>query len=174
MANGYTRIAEALGDDSSTTISFTGIPSTYDHLILRISARSNANANFNSYSIQFNQDGNNNYYGGYIYFETSVNGGSSSASSTLTAGGVFYLCGSTSTSNTFSASELTIFNYKNTSYKKTIGTLTGAPNSGGTSGISYAGGVWNNTAALNRIDITSSSGYFFSGSTFRLYGISNT
>lgn len=176
MAATYLPIATQTADGTSTTLTFSSIPSTYDHLVLRGSARSTAATTYTSFSIRFNSDTGSNYYGGGIYFESSVNGGSASASGSLTFGGIMYIPGANSSTNTFSANEITIFNYKTSSYKKTSGGLSASPSATGAndSGIGYGGGIWNSTSAITTITLTTSSGNFANGSTFRLYGISNS
>lgn len=175
MAATYIPIATVTAGSGSSQVDITSIPTTYDTLVLRISARSTHTNAKSSIYFQFNNNTGVNTWGGYITGEDStISGGSQQGSFQMGLGGTIFVPASSATSNNFSCNEITIQEYKSSSKKKTIGTLSGAPNSAGGSGISFSGGIWNSTAIISTINIFTNSGNFEAGSTFRLYGISNS
>jgi hypothetical protein len=174
MAVTYIPIASTEITTPTNTVTFSSIPSTYDHLVLRVSARTTTTTTVSSFYYLCNGDTGSNYYGGFIYAENSSIGGGSQAMTTLgNFGGVMYIPGASASANVFSANEITFWNYKS-SYKKTAGQFSGAPNAAGLSGASWAGMVWNNTTAISSLTLTTSSGNFDTYSTFRLYGLNNS
>ena len=169
----YESIATTVvGSGGASSITFTSIPSTYQHLQVRGIARVSAsNSSENNVHATFNSDTTGTNY--YTHF---LDGDGSTASS----GGVqlsnFYAAfgfglGNTSTSNTFAASVIDILDYANTSKNTTVRHLTGADKNG--SGIMRLGSsLWMNTAAITSITITPRvAGDFVEYSSFALYGI---
>ena len=168
-------IATSIVTSASSQVTISSIPSTYDHLIVRCSTRTSAAVNISSFTLRFNSDSGSNYYGGYIFSEGTVAGGSSGSGTSHSTGGTIYMAGANVFNDLFSINELTIFNYKNTSYKKTIGHLSGvAGDAAGFHGVGFGGGIWNSTSAITSIDFLAGGGNFVVGSSFRLYGISNS
>ncbi len=140
---------------SSTTITFTDIPSTYTDLVLVISG---ANSASSVKSIRFNNTSTN-------YQVTSVLG----IGSSYLYGGQYnnesYLDASNAGSNPY-VTVVHINNYASTNIKKRYLSKHGS----GRTSVDIMIGGWDSTAAINRIDVII-SGNNFGSSVFSLYGI---
>lgn len=152
---------------SSSTITFSSIPSTYSHLEIRAIAQINTGTE--AVIMQFNSDSGNNYALHYL----SGNGSGSGAGSSTTRNslGLFWAMGAPSISNTFAGNITTILDYANTSKYKTIKALDGFDGNG-SGAIELASGLWQSTSAITSIVLTPNSGKTFSQySQFALYGV---
>lgn len=160
----YESIATAT--PSSASVSFTSIPTTYKHLQIRYLARVTDAVTLNDINIRFNNDSGNNYAFHFLRGSGSAVSVSGAASfSSIQANDV--LTGASSTSNVFAVGIIDIHDYANTTKNKTARLFTGNDQNG--SGYSeLSSGLWMNTAAINRIDITQT---FANGSIISLYGI---
>ncbi len=151
---------------SSASVSFTSIPSTYKHLQLRYLARVTSAITLGDINIRFNNDTGSNYAWHFLRGSgaaVSVSAGTSTTS--IQANDV--LTGASSTANVFAVGIIDINDYASATTNKTARLFTGNDQNG--SGyVSLSSGLWMNTAAINRIDITQT---FASSSTFALYGI---
>jgi hypothetical protein len=117
-------------------------------------------------ALTMNGDSANNYATHNIYGNGSVAGAEAYPNNSSMSGGLL-----TASSDTgFGVAVLDILDYTNTSKNTTVRVLTGRDNNG--SGVvSLSSGVWLNTAAVNRIDITVNAGNWATTSQFALYGI---
>jgi len=162
-----------VGSGGSATISFSSIPSTYDHLQLRITAQTDRGTYGSDYNnVTFNSDTANNYARHYLGGDgsTPLTGGAGNLS--YVAGGV---CGTT-TGGTFGHSIIDILDYANTNKFKTVRVASGNDLNGTVGG--YGGEVyllsslWRSTTAISSITINRNSGSVYSqNSIFALYGI---
>jgi len=171
--NSYESIATTtVGAGGASSITFSSIPSTYQHLQIRGIARVSAsNSNPNNIIAAFNSDTT-----GTNYYTHILDGDGSTASAGAVQLSDFYAAfgfglGNTSTSNTFATSVIDVLDYANTSKNKTVRHLTGADTNG--SGIMrFGSSLWMNTAAITSITITPRvAGNFVQYSSFALYGI---
>jgi len=168
-ANSYESIATANGTGSSGTITFSSIPSTYQHLQIRYIGRvTNADTADNIF-VQFNSDTGSNYAWHYLQGDgSSAVAGAASSQSKILAGRV---SAATATTEIMGAGVLDLLDYANTNKYKTLRTLSGQDRNGG-GVIVMTSGLWQNTAAVSTITITNGSATnFTSTSTFALYGI---
>lgn len=151
----------------SASVSFTSIPSTYKHLQLRYLARTtSAGATLNDINIRFNNDSASNYAFHFLRGSGSTPSVSSGTTTTsIQANDV--LTGAGSTAGTFAVGVIDIHDYSLTTKNKTARLYTGNDQNG-EGYVSLSSGLWMNTAAINRIDITQT---FANGSIFSLYGI---
>jgi hypothetical protein len=161
--NSYESIATVtVGSGGSSSISFTSIPSTYQHLQIRMTVLSSASAT--DIVGTFNSDPTgSNYKGHYIYGSgTSLGAGATTN---------YIELGLTSNSTTTPAVAVAdIIDYANTSKYKVTRTLTGTDGNG--SGyLFFESGLWMNTAAITSITLTPYSGTFNQYSSFALYGV---
>ena len=165
VTNSYESIASISGNGSSATISFTSIPSTFKHLQVRWMGKSTSTGT--STNLQFNGVTSSGSYATHsVYGNGSITGAEAFANNSSVSGG--YLTASTDTG--FGVAVLDILDYTNTSKNTTLRGLTGRDNNG--SGIvALISGVWLDTAAVNRIDITVNAGNWATTSRFALYGI---
>jgi len=152
-----------VGAGGSSTISFTSIPSTYTHLQLRGIAKHSSSGVWSS--IKFNSDSTGgNYYAHRLY----GNGSSTGVEATAGDGNGARL---TTIYNTqFMGFVLDILDYANTNKNKTCRNLSGF-DANGSGELNYMSQLWASTSAINRIDISVSSGSMVQYTTFALYGI---
>tara|TARA_Y100000296_G_C5154752_1_gene248384 strand:- start:9 stop:530 length:522 start_codon:yes stop_codon:yes gene_type:complete len=156
---------------AASSWSVSSIPSSYDHLLLKMSLNTSGTGWFLANQTTFNNDTGLNYSGTSCYaLSTAV------ASSRFSSQGYITAPYSTdNVANTFSSHSWWIPHYANTSnYKQVI--IDDATEKNGTATndwitLLYAA-LWKSTAAINRIDITAGlSKNFNQYSTFTLYGV---
>lgn len=167
MANTYTLIeAKTLGS-STASITFNSIPNTFTDLSLVISGRDDNVGSTGSWST-FEFNGSIAPSGQYLFGPGSnpVGAGTAHKAPLENGGG--------STANTFSNSSFYMPNYANTSYNKSY-TVDGVVENNATEAyqVLIAGSVAT-TNAITSIKVTPGAGSWASGSTFYLYGISNS
>jgi hypothetical protein len=171
----FESIATQTVSGSAASVTFSSIPSTYQHLQIRCLAKANNYAsNFPlRLEVQFNSDTGNNYFGGHILYG---DGTSALASDFGTSDKVRVQAGlmNTANSNTasYAASIIDIHDYKSTTKNKTVRYFAG--NEQNTSNTAYqsvlGSGLWMSTAAISSITIAGEV-TLGNGSTFALYGI---
>jgi hypothetical protein len=157
----YAKIATTTLGSSTSSYTFSSIPSTYTDLVL-ISSDTNAGSDYAF--VRFNSDSGANYSG------TQLDGSGSAASSgrlTRSSGSPFsngiYIGQAVNAQNT---RIINIMDYANTTTLKTVLIRPSL-----TTYVSAYVGLWNSTAAINSITLTANSTTFTAGSTFTLYGI---
>jgi hypothetical protein len=162
LAGDFESIATYTVGTALNTVTFSSIPATYSNLQMRIFARTSGQGN-SAFWTYFNNDLTN---ANYAYHAMGGDGTSFTQSSIVRPdlGAV--------RDNAWATCVQDFVDYTNTSNKKVrratasvMGTTDGS--------VFYYGGAWNNTAAINRIDIRpeSSSANFITGSVFALYGL---
>jgi hypothetical protein len=153
-----------VGGGGSATISFTSIPSTYQHLQLRFSASSNT---VSGLRIRFNSDTGSNYAWHQLYgTSTTVIAGSGASQASIA------LSYDNKADVSFPVPGVTdILDYANTNKNKTIRALSGTEQNNSDGLIIYRSGLWMNTSAITSISIFLDSGSFNQYSSFALYGI---
>lgn len=170
MSATYIPIQSTTLTTSTASVTFSNIPQTYTDLVLRCSTRNDVAAESATLIFNFNNDSST------IYSFTRLRGSGSAASSansilgTRANGGI--INGNTSTSNTFSSTELYLPNYT-VSQNKQVAVFTAQENNNTAAFLDNLANLYSATTAITRIDIACISGNFLSGSTFHLYGISN-
>ncbi len=170
VTNSYESIATTLvGSGGTGTVTFSSIPSTYKHLQLRFNARTDYAGN-EAFYFKYNSDSSSSYTHHYLFGNGSTTGAVASTASN-TGSLIFRPAGSTAGSNVFGVGIVDILDYQNTNKNKTIRNLGGIDTNGAGT-IILTSGLWINTAAINRIDITSvNSSTIQQHSSFALYGI---
>ena len=158
--NSYKSIASANGTGSSATISFTSIPSTFQHLQIRFSAYTSAAANIN---VRFNSDTGTNYA-----YHQLVGDGSSASAAGVSTSSVMY--GGYITASQYGVGVIDLLDYANTNKYKTMRSLHGS-DANGSGLVLLRSGLWQNTNAISTIELISTSGNFTTASSFALYGI---
>lgn len=151
------------------TVTFASIPQTYKHLQLRASSRSTSP----SYSIDSIKILFNGTASGYARHQMYTTGGSVQyaydSTSTYWIGGD--MTGNASAAQVFAPTIIDILDYTNTSKYKVSRSMTGSQNtSSSTSNGGFVSGLWQSTAAITQISISSFS-TIDSLSRFSLYGI---
>ena len=161
-ASSYESIATLTGNGSSTSLTFSSIPSTYKHLQIRALGR-----NSSGY-IRFNSDTAANYARHYLRGNGTASSALGAASQNEMYG--FEFTDNTDTANIYGVGLIDILDYASTSKNKTLRALTGADKNGSGSIYLYSG-LWLSTSAITSITIYSPANAPTTDSTFALYGI---
>lgn len=153
----------SVGAGGSSTISFTSIPGTYRHLQLRILSQTNNTAQFSGIVTQFNSDSTlANYYRHDLYGNGTSPGASAAQQRPLIYSGA---------GPQFGVGVVDILDYANTNKYKTVRGISGTDQNGAGL-VALESGLWQNTGAITRIDLTPDSGTaFIQYSHFALYGV---
>ena len=165
----YESIATVTLSTTASTINFSSIPSTYQHLQLRITGRGGRSLFLDNILMSFNGDGTtSNYYNHAMYGDGATVSPSNDGSSYIL---MYSLAGGTAGSNVFGSIVTDILDYSNTNKNKTARFLGGLDNNG-TGLIAFGSGAWFSTSAINAIQLSLSTGASFQANTkVALYGI---
>jgi hypothetical protein len=161
--NSYESIASTIvGSGGSATITFSSIPSTYQHLQIRAIGKTSASAQ--EILFQFNSDTGSNYNSHQMYGDGAS--AVANAKGTSTNGWVTYW------ENTqFGSVVFDILDYSNANKNTTTRSL-GGHDLNGSGYVLFRSGLWINTAAITSITLfPSASQSFAQYSSFALYGI---
>jgi hypothetical protein len=170
VSNSYESIATVtVGAGGQSSVTFSSIPSTYQHLQVRYMPRISTSDTAENTWLQFNGDTGSNY----TYHLLDGNGTSASAAGAASQTRI--LAGragaANSGSNIFGANVLDVLDYANTNKYKTARILGGIDRNGD-GNIRLDSGVWMNTAAITSITISpTTANNFTQYSSFALYGI---
>ena len=167
VTNSYESIATyTIGSGGAASIEFTGIPQTFKHLQLRLTATGSTNTVVQG---RFNSDST---YTNYRTHWLLGDGSSASASTRQESAWAGIFNGFVSTSSVAPASVTDILDYSNTNKNTTTRSLIGWENNG--SGYIYlASSLWLNTAAVTSLKIFpyNESSSFAQYTHAALYGI---
>lgn len=160
-------IAETILGASAAVISFTGIPATYEHLVLVLQGGLTGVADTRVF-IEFNADA----AGGRQFQSIEyVN----NALTTVTAGNMMPIGRMTGNAAGLGGSmRATVYNYARGTFHKhyTSHAASHAGTGAGTTLLYLVSGVWHNVAAINRLDVKLESiDSFAAASVFQLYGL---
>jgi hypothetical protein len=158
----FVSIASATGDNTSGTITFSSIPSTYTSLQIRGNITSNSN---DSVYVRLNSDTGSNYA---YHRLRGVGSGAATAAGFATQ--TFAEIMDTTDSSPATGFILDIRNYASNSRYKTLRTFYGR-DINSTGRIALYSGLWQSTSAVTSISIIMNSGNFNTGTTISLYGI---
>ena len=157
---------------SATTFDVSSISGSYNDLYCCAIIRS-ANADVDDdVTWRLNADSGSNYYRQMINANaTTITATEIIGNSWLFAG---FVPGASATANLFGVVELTIYGYASTSWKKAMVYRSFGPSNAAAAGLYLrsGAGLWNSTAAVNRVQISVNSGAanFAIGSQLRIYG----
>lgn len=147
----------------------SSIPSSYDHLMLKVSARTNSG--YTGYvDVQLSGDttaANYSYTRLYVYNATPITDRATSNAY------IVQTTGSSGTADTFGWATLWIPHYANTANYKQMASLTGAENASATDSrwiLMSGAAMWQSTAAVDQITLVPSAD-FLQHSSFILYGV---
>jgi hypothetical protein len=166
-SNSYESIATVtVGSGGASSITFSSIPSTYQHLQLRGITKHSSSSTFSA--MRFNSDTASNYSAHYLDGDGA----------TITAGAAsnydrsyFGYAGTSSQTNIFGVSVIDILDYKDTNKFKTVRILTGVDVNGSGGYMEFSSSSWRSTSAITDINIFFSSNNFAQYSQVALYGI---
>lgn len=167
----FEAIASTTLTSANTTITFSSIPSTYEHLQLRMYTRDGtAGASLYNIDIRFNNDSTTNYTTHTLHGA----GGSAVASGSITQSriAVGYSPSAGVTANTFAVTLVDVLDYASTVKNKTVRSLTGF-DANGSGRCAIRSGLWLSTSAVDRIDVlaATSGTEFVAGTVVSLYGL---
>jgi hypothetical protein len=160
---------QTVGSGGASSITFNSIPQTFTDLKITISIRTTFNGS-NDYTYAYRFNGNS----AGIYSHRTLKGNGSSAVS-INASGITYgftgwINDASTTSNTFTSSEIYIPNYTNSNFKSQI-VDTVTENNATLAYQTLHAGLWSNTAAINSVEIFVFGQTIQQHSSVSLYGI---
>lgn len=172
-AAAFEQISTTILTGNSSGVTFSSIPSTYKHLQIRITGRTDAGGSTedNSGLIELNGDTTNGNYAGHYL---SGNGsGVNSSSTSFKIGTIRNIATSLNTSSAFSAHIIDVLDYTSTNKNKTVRSLSGQHNATYSAyGVAVTSMLWLNTSAITSVSLKPAAGQnWVSGSRFTLYGI---
>lgn len=171
IPNSYESIATVtVGAGGSSSISFTSIPSTYNHLQLRYIARNGTRSSAVYGSLSFNLNGT---YGVKYHYLEGDGSSATAGSGTPSVGEARILAapGTSGTANAFGVGILDISDYANTNKYKTVRALSGSDQNGA-GNILFTSYLWDSTSAVSSITLYAvDSGTIPQYSSFALYGV---
>jgi hypothetical protein len=175
MANTYVAIAKTVLTTTQATITFSSIPSSYTDLIVVCSARnSRSDIAISAMNLKFN----NTEGTAYSFTKLTVTGltsstvGSARATATSSISDI-YITTAAGTADTFNSVEIYIPNYSGATNKLASISSNTERNTANAYTAQIAG-LFSDTTAISRIDLTAGGYDFVAGSRFDLYGIKNS
>lgn len=153
-----------VGSGGSASISFSSIPSTYQHLQLRYT--DTTSTAYQNLIFRLNGDTGSNYA-----WHRLLGDGSAAGSDTDSPSKTEFRIGRSGYNSTSpAAGVLDLLDYANVNKYKTARSLYGTDGNGG-GAIFLGSALWMSTSAVSSITITSAAGDFSQYSQFALYGI---
>jgi hypothetical protein len=152
------------------TVSFTSIPATYRDLVVRVRGAGTTASTTVNINATLNNDAAAHYHGEIL----SVSNGATNSISAIndTHVSLGNVPGSTATAGSSAYIEMTIGDYRGTTFNKEVfvheGWRSAATGTGVQVGIIAYN--WADTSAVNRVDVIMASGSFATGTVVSLYG----
>ena len=170
VSNSYESIATVtVGAGGQSSVTFSSIPSTYQHLQVRYMPRISTSDTAENTWLRFNGDTGSNYT--YHFLDGNGSAASSGAGTSQTRILAGRAAAANSGSNIFGANVLDVLDYADANKYKTARILGGIDRNGD-GNIRLDSGVWMNTAAITSLTIMPTTGNnFVQYSSFALYGI---
>ncbi len=168
--NSYESIATTtVGAGGAASITFSSIPSTYQHLQIRFITRVNVADTGENIWLRFNGDTGGNY--SYHYAQGDGTTAAAAGTGSFTRNLVGRTAGNSTGANIFGVGIIDILDYANSNKNKTVRSLNGI-DTNGAGVINLMSGGWFNTSAVTSINLAETSGNsFVQYSQFALYGI---
>jgi hypothetical protein len=169
VASDFESIATVTLSGNQATVSFTSIPSTYQHLQIRAIARTDRAGTGDAVKMTVNSDTGSNYSAHQLFGIGSTTGAGAQTNAALIF--IERFSGATATSGIFGAVVIDILDYKNTDKFTTVRAFGGV-DLNGDGQIHLNTGLYRNTNAITSISFTPNVGTnFVQHSSFALYGI---
>lgn len=170
----FESIATVTASGSSSTIEFTSIPSTYQHLQIRFRTRATSTIINGNLDIRFNGDTGSNYsYRAIAASNTNVTVNRGATQSTIRMNNC--VPGTSSLASLTGVGVIDIFDYTSTTRYKTLRGFHGKNENNSSFTYNYVtlqAGTWNSGSVISSIQILSTNGDNFTTATeFALYGI---
>lgn len=165
-ATSFDSIATATAPGGTTTLSFSSIPGTYQHLHLRGIVRSETAGDIIELRI-------NGVSSGYRQHRLLGNRVAASAANTTSGTGIFLAgVGNSGTSNShYDVFYLDILDYASTTKTKVVRLFSGSERASSDSIVYLGSGLYNATTAITSLSVVGQSYNISSGSSVALYGI---
>ena len=180
MASTYTLIqAQTLTNSTTSVVSFTSIPTTYTDLVVRASLSTTSAAPWASFWMFFNGDTSAGSYTTYSGTQLYGNGGGGSVTSFRQTSASYNTVTNQITGNSVTTNygniELYFPNYNSTGTKP-FSTFGVAETNASTEYLGVSAQQFRGTAGLTTISFDQSVNgtYWYTGSSFYLYGIKNS
>ena len=169
--NSYESIATvSVGSGGVANVEFTSIPSTFEHLQIRLIARNTENDTGAGADLRMQLNGDT----GSNYASHNLRGDGASATATAASSQAQMRLSVTirdgRTANAFNAGVIDILDYTSTNKNTTVRSLDGY-DSNGAGQIYFSSGLYNSTNAITSIKLFADAFNFAQYSTFALYGI---
>ncbi len=167
----FEAIASTTIGTEAATISFTSIPSSYEHLQLRAYVRTDRGFGGNQLLfMRFNSDTSSNYAYHQLSYDGVSPAATGGASSTLMYCG--YATGVLAPTGVYASFVVDLLDYASTNKHKTMRSLAGNDLAGG-GFLGFHSGVWMSTSAISSIQfgLVNSSAKLVTGTVVSLYGL---
>ena len=156
----------SVGSGGASSIEFTSIPGTYQHLQIRLTARTTRTASeLDGMNIRFNSDSGGNYSQHWVQGNGAAAAAAGYASQTRGWLGYFGTNG-----GQIGCGVVDILDYASTSKNKTVRTVSGT-DANGSGMVTIDSSAWFNTSAITSILIYPDYNPFAQHSTAALYGL---
>ena len=166
----FDALASVTLSSTASSVTFTGIPSTYKHLQVRFIGRDNWSNPATYMYFNINGDTGANYTEHDLY----GNGSSASAYAAANTSGnstdIARLSGNSATAGIMGVGITDILDYSNTTKYKTLKTLSGY-DSNGSGEVWMISNLWRSTAAITSLSFSVQSGTWAANTSFALYGV---
>ena len=160
-----------VGAGGSSSITFSSIPSTYQHLQLRLIGRSAYAGASEAIRMQLNGQTATSYYTNHLLYGDGTSALTDNDVNSVAGFNIHRLPAATSTASVFGGIVLDILDYTNTNKNKTLRAL-GGWDANGSGRINFNSGLFTSTTAISSITLTLSTGSNYAEySSFALYGI---
>jgi len=164
----FEAIASTTLGSTTSTVTFSSIPSTYEHLQVRCYTRDSNASNTVVMYFRLNGDTGSNYTRHALYGDGATAFGTGQASTTVVWGAA--TAAASATANAFGVCIFDILDYASTN-KYTTGRSIGGYDANGNGRADFGSGLWLNTAAVTSVSVVTGGAGFVSGSVFALYGL---
>lgn len=159
----FESIATTTLSATTASVTFSSIPSTFQHLQIRTTALSDTSGG--SLRIRFNSDSTSSYSQHQVYGDGSGPGSTGAASQTSI---IAALTNGTTANPTVDVTD--ILDYNNSSKNTTIRSL-GGYDANGSGYVMLRSGAWFKTDAVTSVEVGLTTGSFRANTTIALYGI---
>jgi hypothetical protein len=174
LPSAFESIATVNGTGSSATVTFSSIPSTYQHLQIRFLAK-DTNTSSGSFNISVNFNGTTTNYAVHRLYGDGSSASATASSATTTITTLRAIAGSDPAigATTHGVGIIDIHDYASTTKNKVMRMFNGIDgNTASTSfRVNLVSGLSVDTNAITSISLQTSGTAFTTGSTFALYGI---
>jgi hypothetical protein len=156
---------------ATSSITFSSIPTTYQHLQLRYVGRNGRAADSAGFlGLQIN--GSYTTYLGTMYYASGAAPAGLDTNPSGSNGYQLHATGSTANASAYGTGVADFLNYNSTTQLKTVRVLSAAPSGSADSFLAIASMTLNSTSAITSISITGIDGAnIIAGSKFSLYGL---